>query len=218
MCVCCNSRSPAIIITIIIFVRSFFYFGQILLHSNPLSQLCVLLLRSHPQFFATLLFHLLGPYLMPFIFFRPTWLAVQFMLANCQWWIRTNIYSAIEQCCEHTAHTLCSTICGAMFTKGNTTATTTTTLPERASHNTCWLGADIVSYLIIMIDWIWMWNTLFRSTVVMRMTMTTAAAVAKTMMVEMALALMALAEFSAVHSTPSALLRALQSFFFVWYH
>lgn len=41
-----NSLSPAIIITIIIFVRSFFYFGQILLQSNPLSQPCTL--RSHP--------------------------------------------------------------------------------------------------------------------------------------------------------------------------
>lgn len=167
----------AIIITIIIFVRPFFYFGQILLHSNPLSQLCVLL-RSHPQFsflrcFLPLYYSIcLDGTLDTVVHLLSS--AMQFMLANCQWWIRTKIYSAHRANCEQTAHTFCSTICGPKFAKGNTTATTTTTLPEWASHNTCWLGADIVSYLIIMIDWIWMWNTLFQSTVVMMMTAATA--------------------------------------------
>lgn len=129
------------------------------------------------------------------------------VLANCWWWI-SRFTMPLTKFWIHSYD-------GPMFIKRKTTATTTTTttttLPKRANHNTCWLGADIVSYLIIMIDWIWMWNTLFRSTVVM-MTTTTV------VMVMVMVLVLVLAESSAVHSTPSALLRALQSFFFVWYH
>lgn len=62
--------------------------------------------------------------------------------------------------CENGTHSALLYIYGPMFMIAKTTATTRTTLPKRANHNTCWLGADIVSYLIIMIDWIWMWNIL----------------------------------------------------------
>lgn len=126
-----NSLSLAII-TIIIFVHSFFCIGQILLHSNPLSQLCVSL-RSHPQFsfFCVIFCHFIIPFAgarsMPFLSFffirrcvyvllvlgwmillRPIWLGMQFMLANCQWWTPIKNYFAIEQIVNvantHSAH------------------------------------------------------------------------------------------------------------------